>query len=72
MNGQVFLQYSSIWGSPGFLFESSGYWDPAFKETAMQGDFITACCGGDKNGVVNNGIVNVNTQRECYPTWKSR
>jgi hypothetical protein len=42
MNGQVFLQYSGIWGSPGFLFESSGYWEPAFNETAMQGDFITA------------------------------
>jgi hypothetical protein len=73
MNGQVFLQYSGIWGSPGFLFESSGYWGPAFNETGMRGDFfITAWCGGDKNGVVNNGIVNVNTQRECYPTWKSR
>ena len=44
MNGQVFLQYSGIWGSPGFLFESSGYWNLAFNETAMHGDFITAWC----------------------------
>ena len=73
MNGQVFLQYSGIWGSPGFLFESSGYWGPAFNETGMRGDFfITAWCGGDKNDMVKNGIVNVNIARECYPYVRSR
>jgi hypothetical protein len=35
LNGQVFIQYSGIWGSPGTLFEFSGYWDPAYNETGM-------------------------------------
>ena len=72
MNSQVFLHYFGICGSPGFLFESSGYWDPAFNETATQGAFITAWCGGDKNGMVQNSMVNVDTQRECYPYVRSR
>ncbi len=32
-NGQVFIQYSGLWGSPGRLFITSGYWGPAFNET---------------------------------------
>jgi hypothetical protein len=32
-NGQVFVQYSGLWGSPGRLFITSGYWGPAFNET---------------------------------------
>jgi hypothetical protein len=32
-NGQVFIQYSGLWGSPGRLFMTSGYWGPAFNET---------------------------------------
>jgi hypothetical protein len=32
-NGQVFVQYSGLWGSPGMLFITSGYWGPAFNET---------------------------------------
>jgi hypothetical protein len=32
-NGQVFLQYSGLWGGRGRLFLTSGYWGPAFNET---------------------------------------
>jgi hypothetical protein len=32
-NGQIFIQYSGLWGSPGRLFMTSGYWGPAFNET---------------------------------------
>jgi hypothetical protein len=33
-NGQVFIQYSGLWGAPHRLFVTSGYWGPAFNETA--------------------------------------
>lgn len=32
-NGQGFIQYSGLWGSPARLFVTSGYWGPAFNET---------------------------------------
>jgi len=32
-NGQVFLQYSGLWGEPHRWFVTSGYWGPAFNET---------------------------------------
>jgi hypothetical protein len=32
-NGQVFIQYSGLWGAPHRLFVTSGYWGPAFNET---------------------------------------
>jgi hypothetical protein len=32
-NGQVFIQYSGLWGSTARLFMTSGYWGPAFNET---------------------------------------
>jgi len=35
-NGQTFVQYSGLWGSPGSLFLTSGYWGPAFNETDAQ------------------------------------
>jgi hypothetical protein len=35
-NGQVFVQYSGLWGSPGRLFMTTGYWGPAFNETGAQ------------------------------------
>jgi hypothetical protein len=64
MNGQVFIQYSGIWGSPGTFYETSGYWCPAFNETGMLVDgFITAWC---------DGILNVDAGKECYPTARSR
>jgi len=35
MNDQVFIQYSGLWGSPGRLYITSGYWGPAYNETGM-------------------------------------
>lgn len=32
-NGQVFIQYSGLWGARRRLFMTSGYWGPAFNET---------------------------------------
>lgn len=32
-NGQRFIQYSGLWGSPHRWFSTSGYWGPAFNET---------------------------------------
>jgi hypothetical protein len=32
-NDQAFVQYSGLWGTPGRLFMTSGYWGPAFNET---------------------------------------
>ena len=32
-NGQLFVAYSGLWGSPQRLFITSGYWGPAFNET---------------------------------------
>lgn len=57
MNGQVFLQYSGIWGSPSTFpiapslkyYAFSGYWGPAFNETDMlPNGFIKAWCDGMK------------------------
>jgi hypothetical protein len=41
-NGQMFVQYSGLWGSPGKLFITSGYWGPAFNETGA------TCESGEK------------------------
>lgn len=63
LNGQVFIQYSGIWGSPGALFATSGYWGPAFNETDMAKDgFVTAWCRGMRSP----------TTQECYPIAISR
>jgi hypothetical protein len=35
-NGQQFIAYSGLWGSPGALFFTSGYWGPAFNETGAR------------------------------------
>jgi hypothetical protein len=61
-NGQVFVQYSGLWGSPGTFFGTSGYWGPAFNETAMRGNFITAWC----YGIVGDA------PGECTPAATSR
>jgi len=45
-SGQLFVAYSGLWGSPGTLYATSGYWGPAFNETKMDGTFVTAWCGG--------------------------
>lgn len=64
LNGQVFVQYSGIWGSPGVLFGTSGYWGPAFNETEMGGDgFIKAWCAR---------MVSPTRAQECFPSARSR
>ena len=64
MNGNVFIKYSGIWGSPGGIYSFSGYWGPAYNETGMGGDgYITAWC---------DNIVQVDITRECYPKYTSR
>jgi hypothetical protein len=68
MNGQLFLQYSGLWGSPGTFYQSSGYWGPAFNETAIRQDgFVVAWCRGTRNPERT-----VNGVRECYPSRESR
>jgi hypothetical protein len=64
LNGQVFIQYSGIWGSPGVKQATSGYWNPAYNETQIgPGFFITAWC--------NNAAADV-PREECHPTSTSR
>jgi len=68
LNGQLFLQYSGLWGSPGTFYQSSGYWGPAFNETAIRQDgFVVAWCRGTRNPERT-----VNGVRECYPNRESR
>jgi hypothetical protein len=68
LNGQVFIQYSGLWGSPaGFLGNTGGYWGPAFNETGMEqfhiADFFSiAWC---------TGFVNLTRERECKPFMRS-
>jgi hypothetical protein len=62
MNGQLFIQYSGIWGSPGSFFGTSGYWGPAFNETGMSGNFMTAWCYGLVGAAAG----------ECFPAATSR
>jgi hypothetical protein len=50
LNGQSFIRYSGIWGSPGAHYGFSGYWGPAYNETEMgAGYFSTAWCEGMAN-----------------------
>lgn len=35
-NGQTFVKYAGLWGAPRRLFLTSGYWGPAFNETAAE------------------------------------
>jgi hypothetical protein len=63
LNGQSFIQYSGIWGSPGTFEGTSGYWGPAFNETAMgAGRFSTAWCDGMASAPTG----------ECTPSSVSR
>lgn len=39
-NRQLFIRYSGLWGPPGRLFITSGYWGPAFNET------VATCADG--------------------------
>lgn len=64
LNGQYFVQYSGLWGSPGFLYGTSGYWGPAFNETEMRGDgFASAWCAGMKSPELAT---------ECWASGRSR
>lgn len=63
LNGQVFIQYSGIWGSPGTLFGTSGYWGPAYNETGMSGNYLAAWCWGFVGSTVSS---------ECYPAAVTR
>ena len=72
-DGQLFIRYSGLWGSPsGFLdiplvpaainqkifYSSSGYWGPAYNETAMSNDgFITAWGKGTSDPDMRGGSV---------------
>jgi hypothetical protein len=55
-NGQVFVQYSGLWGSPGRLFITSGYWGPAFNET-------DATCEGGQKAYKRSAICSVDAAR---------
>ena len=58
LNEQLFIAYSGLWGSPGLLYMTSGYWGPAFNETNMRGKFVTAWC---------LGMTGARAERECAP-----
>lgn len=61
LDGQQFVQYSGLWGSPGVFYFSSGYWGPAFNETGMDSSthFDTAWC---------HDMASARLASECYPT----
>lgn len=63
MNGQMFIQYSGLWGSPGTFFSSSGAWGPAFSQPLRYDGLISAWCTGMRADLL---------QRECYPAAVSR
>jgi hypothetical protein len=63
MNGQVFVRYSGLWGSPGVFYGTSGFWGPAYNETSMRPDgFVSAWCEGMARP----------PDDECYPRDVSR
>ncbi|MBI4511339.1 MAG: hypothetical protein HY698_17025 [Deltaproteobacteria bacterium] len=74
-NGQVFIRYSGLWGSPGTFFGTSGYWGPAFNETAAKCGpssdhencagrvFHTAWCAGMAG---NSSFSPLDLNIECY------
>jgi hypothetical protein len=63
MNGQAFVRYSGLWGSPGVFYGTSGFWGPAFNETSMRADgFVSAWCEGMRHP----------TEEECYPRAVTR
>ena len=46
-NGQHFVRYAGLWGSPGMFYGTSGYWGPAYNETQMaKSRFVTAWADG--------------------------
>ena len=68
LNGQVFVRFSGLWGTPGSFYQSSGYWGPAFNETDLADDgFVTAWCRG-----MLHPERQIDGTRECYPDRESR
>ena len=64
LNGQLFVRYSGLWGSPHRFYSSSGYWGPAYNETSMRADgFNTAWCAGLAGAL--------DPARECWAADKS-
>jgi hypothetical protein len=70
LNGQVFIQYSGLWGSPGIIYATSGYWCPPYNETGINEhtQFIKAWCNDmlDAENIIENGMM------ECFPCSTSR
>lgn len=67
LHGQAFVRYSGLWGSPGAIYATSGYWGPAFNETAMRSDgFATAWCAGML------GADDARHRDECFASGVSR
>jgi hypothetical protein len=68
LNGQLFLRYSGLWGSPGVFYQTSGYWGPAFNETELGEDgFVVAWCRGMLDPRRTVGGV-----PECYASRETR
>src|SRR5262249_4823759 len=80
-NGQLFVQYSGLWGSRGRLFLTSGYWGPAFNETGatcedgslayrsyLRPRAERADCGRIRINAWCDGVdpAKLDTRRECY------
>ena len=79
-NGQTFIQYAGLWGSPHRLFVTSGYWGPAFNETGAVCDDgrnayrMSLSCGARSNcarifhtawcGEMDGALLSLD--RECY------
>lgn len=63
LHDQLFIEYSGLWGSPGLLYVTSGYWGPAFNETSMQGSYVTAWC---------MGMTGARAEAECAPLGITR
>jgi hypothetical protein len=58
MNGQAFVRYAGLWGSPGVFYATSGFWGPAYNETSLRADgFVSAWCEGMAHP----------SREECYP-----
>jgi hypothetical protein len=65
MNGQSFVRYSGLWGSPGVFYSTSGFWGPAYNETSQRADgFVSAWCEGMSPSSA--------PPEECYPRETTR
>jgi hypothetical protein len=79
MNGQIFIQYSCIWGNPGGTGPETtgGYWGPPFNETEMTNEETGRGVTEDELLFIPSdklfitawceGFVHVTRARECHP-----